>query len=91
MDTNELLRRYLAKERNFQGANLTQVTLNRANLSYSNLSNTNLTGVDLTITEVEKARLGENEGLSEASQLDLQRRGAIFEMTSFSVGGMSDS
>ena len=72
-----------------RGANLSGARLSRANLIGANLIGANLIGAnlsrvylrntDLSGAVVEKARFGANSGLTEEMELDLKRRGAIFE------------
>ena len=74
---------------NLTGTNLRRANLRRVNLSHANLTGANLTGAnlknanlicaDLTDAVVEKAQFGANLGLTEEMELDLKRRGAIFE------------
>lgn len=69
---------------NLSCANLCDADLSNANLSGANLSGANLIGADLIGTNlsdavVEKAVFGKNYGLSDELELDLKRRGAIFE------------
>lgn len=52
MDTNELLRRYLARERNFQGANLRKINLMGADLNGADLIGADLSGADLRGTQL---------------------------------------
>ncbi|MEG4197014.1 pentapeptide repeat-containing protein [Microcoleus sp. Pol12A5] len=66
------------------GADLHKASLALANLSGANLSGANLLEVNLTNTNfsganVESARFGNNSGMDEEMQVNLQQRGAIFE------------
>ncbi len=66
------------------GADLHKASLALANLSGANLSGANLLEVNLTNTnfsgaKVEAARFGNNSGMDEEIQVNLQQRGAIFE------------
>jgi Pentapeptide repeats (8 copies) len=67
-----------------KGADLHKASLALANLSGANLGNANLVEVNLTNANlgganVEAARFGNNSGISEEMQVNLQQRGAIFE------------
>ncbi|MGL5060634.1 MAG: pentapeptide repeat-containing protein [Microcoleus sp.] len=67
-----------------QGADLYKASLALANLSGANLCGANLMEVNLTNANfsganVESARFGNNSGLGEEMQANLQQRGAIFE------------
>ncbi|MEG4573451.1 pentapeptide repeat-containing protein [Microcoleus sp. N3A4] len=69
---------------NLSGADLHKASLALANLSGANLSGANLLEVNLTNTNfsganVESARFGNNSGIDEEMQVNLQQRGAIFE------------
>ncbi|MEG4346399.1 pentapeptide repeat-containing protein [Microcoleus sp. A003_D6] len=69
---------------NLSGADLHKASLALANLSGANLSGANLLEVNLTNTNfsganVESARFGNNSGMDEEMQVNLQQRGAIFE------------
>jgi uncharacterized protein YjbI with pentapeptide repeats len=69
---------------NLSGADLYKASLALANLSGANLSGANLLEVNLTNTNfsganVEAARFGNNSGIDEEMQVNLQQRGAIFE------------
>ena len=62
--------------------NLRNIDLSQANLTEANCSGADLTGADLTGAmftgaNVTETVFGKNEGLTDANQLDLQRRGAI--------------
>lgn len=61
------------------GADLVFTNLNFATLDNADLSYANLSGVSLKRVKVNKAKFGENVDLSEDIQLDLKKRGAIFE------------
>jgi uncharacterized protein YjbI with pentapeptide repeats len=74
----DLSRAYLSRA-DLTGANLSYVNLTGANLTGANLKNANLICADLTDAVVEKAQFGANLGLTEEMELDLKRRGAIFE------------
>lgn len=63
---------------NLSGADLTLTHLISANLTDANLTNANLWRADLGGTNVEKARFGYNQGISESMKRDLISRGAIF-------------
>ncbi|NJL69430.1 MAG: pentapeptide repeat-containing protein, partial [Microcoleus sp. SM1_3_4] len=70
-----------------QGADLYKASLALANLSGTNLCGANLVEVNLTNANfsganVEFARFGNNAGLSEEMQANLQQRGAIFTVDS---------
>ncbi|WP_377478500.1 MAG: pentapeptide repeat-containing protein [Microcoleus anatoxicus] len=67
-----------------KGADLHKASLALANLGGANLCNANLVEVNLTNANlsganVESARFGNNSGISEEMQVNLQQRGAIFE------------
>ena len=60
------------------------LSLRNADLTYTNLSGINfigvdLTGADLTGAEVERTIFAHDSGLSYPTQLDLLRRGAMFQ------------
>jgi len=59
-------------------ANLVRANLIGSNLKDANLIAANLIDADLSGTKVEKARFGNNQGISVPMKLDLIRRGAIF-------------
>lgn len=61
MDTNELLRRYLARERNFQGANLRKINLIGAELNGADLIGADLSGADLRGTQLIDADLSNTD------------------------------
>ena len=68
---------------NLSSANLRNTNLIGANLIGSDLKDAcligaNLTDADLSGADVEKARFGNNQGISEPIKRDLVRRGAIF-------------
>ncbi|XZN92572.1 MAG: pentapeptide repeat-containing protein [Microcoleus sp.] len=68
-----------------KGADLYKASLALANLGGANLENANLVEVNLTNANlsganVESARFGNNSGLSEEMKVNLQQRGAIFEV-----------
>ncbi|MHC5721794.1 MAG: pentapeptide repeat-containing protein, partial [Nostoc sp.] len=59
-------------------ADLSNTRLINTNLSGANLRDANLVHADLSDANVEKARFGNNQGISEKIKDDLIRRGAIF-------------
>ena len=78
---------------NLKGADFTNTNLRDIDLSHTKLSETNFTGADLTganftgadltgtiftDADVTRAIFGENEGLTDAHKIDLQKRGATF-------------
>lgn len=60
-------------------ASLALANLGGANLCGANLLEVNLTNANLGGANVESARFGNNSGMSEEMQVNLQQRGAIFE------------
>lgn len=60
-------------------ASLALANLSGANLYGANLLEVNLTSANFSGANVESARFGNNAGLSEEMQANLQQRGAIFE------------
>jgi uncharacterized protein YjbI with pentapeptide repeats len=63
-------------------ANLSGADLSGADLSSANLTRTHLLGTKLSGAVVEKARFGDNLGLTEEIELNLKQRGAIFKDSS---------
>lgn len=61
-----------------RGANLIRANLIGSDLKNASLIGANLIDADLSGANVEKARFGNNQGISEPIKLDLIRRGAIF-------------
>lgn len=60
-------------------ASLALASLSGANLSGANLLEVNLTNTNFSGANVESARFGNNSGMDEEMQVNLQQRGAIFE------------
>lgn len=60
-------------------ASLALANLGGANLCGANLVEVNLTNANLGGANVESARFGNNSGITEEMQVNLQQRGAIFE------------
>ena len=60
-------------------ANLIGANLRDADLSHANLISADLSRANLISADVKNAQFGDNLGLTEEIQLDLKRRGAIFE------------
>jgi uncharacterized protein YjbI with pentapeptide repeats len=63
----------------FGGADLSGAFLGNADLSGANLLEVNLTNTNFSGANVESARFGNNSGIDEEVQVNLQQRGAIFE------------
>jgi uncharacterized protein YjbI with pentapeptide repeats len=60
-------------------ASLALANLSGANLSGANLLEVNLTNTNFSGANVESARFGNNSGMDEEMQVNLQQRGGIFE------------